>query len=193
MMGQTNNDCRFQIFISTYLPHQQSNVCLWEDEIQDWGMYLFTISFGSYAVDQRSRAKIFFLHGIKWGEHSQIKSLPAEPTSSVASDPWWRSLRLGEVTQTRLLQGVPHHRTLAAHDAPTTRKRRPGCCASQERTPICASKTDALWFSKVQGWRGVLALASRRMNVCVSTEKRPPISPARTTSFARPLPPELTG
>ena len=34
--------------------HHASNVCLLEDKIQDWGMYLFTISCGSYAVDQRS-------------------------------------------------------------------------------------------------------------------------------------------
>ena len=31
-----------------------SNFCLLEDKIQDWGMYLFTISYGSYALDQRS-------------------------------------------------------------------------------------------------------------------------------------------
>ena len=31
-----------------------SHVCLLEDEIQDWGMYLFTNSFRRYAVDQRS-------------------------------------------------------------------------------------------------------------------------------------------
>ena len=31
-----------------------SNVCLLEDKIQDWGMYLLTISYGSYAMDQRS-------------------------------------------------------------------------------------------------------------------------------------------
>ena len=31
-----------------------SHFCLLEDKIQDWGMYLFTISVGSYAVDQRS-------------------------------------------------------------------------------------------------------------------------------------------
>ena len=31
-----------------------SHVCLLEDKIQDRGMYLFTISYGSYAVDQRS-------------------------------------------------------------------------------------------------------------------------------------------
>ena len=31
-----------------------SNTCSLEDKIQDWGMYLFTISYGSYAVDQRS-------------------------------------------------------------------------------------------------------------------------------------------
>ena len=34
--------------------HHASNVCLLEDNIQDWGMYLFTISYGGYAVDQRS-------------------------------------------------------------------------------------------------------------------------------------------
>ena len=31
-----------------------NNIWLLEDKIQDWGMYLFTISYGSYAVDQRS-------------------------------------------------------------------------------------------------------------------------------------------
>ena len=31
-----------------------SNVCLLEDMIQDRGIYLFTISYGSYALDQRS-------------------------------------------------------------------------------------------------------------------------------------------
>ena len=31
-----------------------SNVCLLEDNTKDWGMYLFTISNGSYALDQRS-------------------------------------------------------------------------------------------------------------------------------------------
>ena len=34
-------------------PHT-SNVCLREDKIQDRGMYLFTISYGTYAVNQRS-------------------------------------------------------------------------------------------------------------------------------------------
>ena len=34
-------------------PHT-SNVCLLEDEIQDRGMYLFTISYRGYAADQRS-------------------------------------------------------------------------------------------------------------------------------------------
>ena len=36
-----------------------SHVCLLKDKIQDWGMYLFTISYGSYAVDQRSGAGWF--------------------------------------------------------------------------------------------------------------------------------------
>ena len=31
-----------------------SNLCLLEDKIQDRGLYLFTISYGSNAVDQRS-------------------------------------------------------------------------------------------------------------------------------------------
>ena len=31
-----------------------SYVCLLEDKVQDRGMHLFTISHGSYAVDQRS-------------------------------------------------------------------------------------------------------------------------------------------
>ena len=34
--------------------HYTSHVCLLEFKIQDWGMYLFTISFGSCALDQRS-------------------------------------------------------------------------------------------------------------------------------------------
>ena len=33
---------------------QANNTCLLEDKIQDWGMYSFTISYGSNAVDQRS-------------------------------------------------------------------------------------------------------------------------------------------
>ena len=31
-----------------------SHVCLLEDKIQDQGMYLFTIPYGSYEMDQRS-------------------------------------------------------------------------------------------------------------------------------------------
>ena len=31
-----------------------NNIFLLEDKIPDWGMYLFTISYGSYAMDQRS-------------------------------------------------------------------------------------------------------------------------------------------
>ena len=31
-----------------------NNIRLLEDKIQNWGMYLFTISYGSYAMDQRS-------------------------------------------------------------------------------------------------------------------------------------------
>ena len=52
--GQTNNDCRVQIRILTNSPTPATFVCLLENKIQDRGMYLFTISYGSYAVDQRS-------------------------------------------------------------------------------------------------------------------------------------------
>ena len=34
--------------------HHASNIRLMEDKIQDWGTFLFTISYGSFAVDQRS-------------------------------------------------------------------------------------------------------------------------------------------
>ena len=34
--------------------HHVHNVHLLEDKIQDWGMHLLTISYGSYAMDQRS-------------------------------------------------------------------------------------------------------------------------------------------
>ena len=60
IMEQTNNnDCRFLIFTLTSFLHQQpmlagSNLCLLEDKIQDRGMYLFTISYGSDAMDQGS-------------------------------------------------------------------------------------------------------------------------------------------
>ena len=36
-----------------HIPYS-TNICLLEDKIQNWGMYLFTISYGSYAMDQRS-------------------------------------------------------------------------------------------------------------------------------------------
>ena len=39
--------------------HHVSSVRLFEDKIQDWGMYLFTISYGSCVVDQRSGAGWF--------------------------------------------------------------------------------------------------------------------------------------
>ena len=52
IMGQTNNDCKSQIFILTNSPRQQHLLFgRWDS---DWGMHLFTVSYGSYAVDQRS-------------------------------------------------------------------------------------------------------------------------------------------
>ena len=52
IMVQTNNDCRFRIFILK-VPYA-SHVCLLEDEVQDRGLYMFTISYASDAMDQRS-------------------------------------------------------------------------------------------------------------------------------------------
>ena len=52
IMEQTNLDCKFRIFTLTKSPH--INVCLLEDKVQDRGMYLFTIPYGSYAMDQIS-------------------------------------------------------------------------------------------------------------------------------------------
>ena len=53
IMGQTNNDCRFLDLHFDKIPYT-SNVCLLEDKVQDRGMYLFTIPYGSNAMDQRS-------------------------------------------------------------------------------------------------------------------------------------------
>ena len=46
---------RLQISGSSFrqIPYT-SHVCLLKDKIQDRGMYMFTISYGSYAMDQRS-------------------------------------------------------------------------------------------------------------------------------------------
>ena len=49
-MGPTNKDCRSSFWQILY----PNNICLLEDKIQNWGMYLFLISYGSYAMDQRS-------------------------------------------------------------------------------------------------------------------------------------------
>ena len=43
-----------QTTIANWRIHHASNICLLEDKIRERGMYLFTISCGSYAVDQRS-------------------------------------------------------------------------------------------------------------------------------------------
>ena len=53
IMVQTNKDCRFRIFTLTN-SLTPNKICLLEDKIQNWSMYLFTISYRSYAVDQRN-------------------------------------------------------------------------------------------------------------------------------------------
>ena len=50
---QTNNNCRSQITILTNSPCQL-RLLAGRKKFQDRGMYLFTISYGSYALDQRS-------------------------------------------------------------------------------------------------------------------------------------------
>ena len=45
------NFCRFRISILTRFPYA-SNLCLLEDKVQDRGTYVFTISYGSDAMDQ---------------------------------------------------------------------------------------------------------------------------------------------
>ena len=50
---QTNNDCRFQIFILINSPRQQPPLAGRQDSKTE-GMFLFTISWGSNAVDHRS-------------------------------------------------------------------------------------------------------------------------------------------
>ena len=52
LWSRTNNDCRFRISILTSSLRQQP--LLAEDKVQDRGMYLFTISYGSDAMDQGS-------------------------------------------------------------------------------------------------------------------------------------------
>ena len=51
IMEQTNTTADFGSSFRQ-IPHT-SNACLLEDKVQDRGMYLFTISHGGYAVDQR--------------------------------------------------------------------------------------------------------------------------------------------
>ena len=48
----SGGDCRFQTF--TLTSSYTSNLCLLEEKVQDRGMYLFAISYGSDAMDQRS-------------------------------------------------------------------------------------------------------------------------------------------
>ena len=53
IMGQTNNDCRFRIFILTSSLRQATFAC-WKIRFKTEVLYLFTISYGSNAMDQGS-------------------------------------------------------------------------------------------------------------------------------------------
>ena len=52
IMGQTNNDCRSRIFTLDKFT-TPATVRLLEDKIQNWGMFLFTISYGSSAYGSK--------------------------------------------------------------------------------------------------------------------------------------------
>ena len=71
------------------IPHA-SNVRLLEDKIQDWGMYLFTISFGSYAVDQRCGDGSFsgwfkVIEKIEWSHNPHVSPATIHHTEAVFS------------------------------------------------------------------------------------------------------------
>ena len=68
--------------------HHASNIRLLEDQIQDWGMYLFTISYGRHAVDQRSGvawfsgwSKIFVF--CERNSHAKLEVLDAKIASAL--------------------------------------------------------------------------------------------------------------
>ena len=69
IMGQVNE---LQISKSSFwqILHTR-NVCLLEEKIQDWGMYSFTMSYGSYATDQRNR--VSWLSGMIWNLSCSVK------------------------------------------------------------------------------------------------------------------------
>ena len=57
IMGQTNNDCRFQIFISTNSQHPATFAC-WKMRFKTEVCTCSPIHHGSYALDQSSRRGI---------------------------------------------------------------------------------------------------------------------------------------
>ena len=54
IMGQTNNNCRFRNFLHFDKFTTPATFACWKIRFKSGGMYLFTISCGSCAVDQRS-------------------------------------------------------------------------------------------------------------------------------------------
>ena len=101
------------------IPHA-SNIRLLEDKIQDWGMYLFTISYGSYAVDQGS--------GVGW--FSGWFKIFCERTSHAE---FW-STRCGDCFCTE--QNHPYY--------PLQKKGQSGGTKSPKRGPLPSWKTGRL-------------------------------------------------
>ena len=137
--------------------------------------------------------KHVFFDGKDEGESvTSIKSTDGTITKS-RSNPLLRSWRLAEVAQ-----DVCHRGRLTIGTRLTTAiqrrgTKRPGCSTGQERTPPVHSRQPRTSAQNGSGMARVLARARRRRNVCVSSKKRPPISPAKTTNFARPPPPASSG
>ena len=78
------------------------------------------------------------------------------------------------------------------------------CTPNNEHAKALAAAQDKIephrcyqdWWARARSGFGVgrvLAPAKSLRKVCVSSEKRPPVSPATTTSLARPLPPTSSG
>ena len=55
IMGQTNNDCRISdLHFDKFPTPPLATFACWKIRFKTEGMYLFTISYGSYVMDQRS-------------------------------------------------------------------------------------------------------------------------------------------
>ena len=91
-----------------------SNLCLLEDKVQDRGMYLFTISYGSYAMDQRSGVgwfrgwiKVFVI--CSWYFNAEFWSTSCED----CSQHWAESSMIPSSKQESVWRKRPRKRTVS--------------------------------------------------------------------------------